>query len=286
MRRFAAALLMTGLVGTAHAANDNAVAYRLYSEGKYAEAAEIFTDPSWKGAAFYKSDQFWRAAEAFVRADDPRSTYNLGNCYAQLGYYELALAAYLNALSREPGFADAAANADLMRKFLAEKDDSGQQGLQPQGRAIDEVEAQDRKDAQGGQQGDERGEAQEQRANADRDKSRASSDTKAETKTSDGRSGEGAERNEEEGAAGDNDIAGTQGEQSENRASGGSRSADEASDQQAAGARTRLETEQATQQWLNRIVDDPAKFLKARIALETRRRAAAGNAPAEGGDAW
>lgn len=278
----AAAMLL--LSGVARAADDNAVAYRLYAEGRFAEAAEIFTDPAWKGVAFYRSDQFWRAAEAFVRADDPRSTYNLGNCYAQLGYYELALAAYLNALSRNPQMTDAAANADLMRKLLSEAD-NGQQGLQPQGREIDQVEAETPDDAQGGSQGDERGKAEEQRASADRERSRGSSDVEAQTQTSEGRSGDGAKR-EEQGAAGENEIAGAQGEQGENQASGGSRGAEEARDQEAAGVRTRLESEQATEQWLNRIVDDPAKFLKARIALETRRRAAAGNAPPEGGDTW
>ena len=66
MKRILLALTLTGFMGVAHA-DDNAVAYRLFEQKRYAEAAELFTDPAWKGVAMYRSDQYWRAAEAFVR---------------------------------------------------------------------------------------------------------------------------------------------------------------------------------------------------------------------------
>lgn len=269
------------------AADDNAVAYRLYEQGRFAEAAEIFTDPAWKGVAMYKSDQYWRAAEAFVRADDPVSIYNLGNCYAKLGYYELALQAYLGAVARDAALQDAAANAEIMRRLIADRDDGGQQGLQPQARKIDEVQAEPDENGKSGEQGEERGKAEEQRASEDRERTRASSDEQAQTQTAEGRSGNGAQRQQDEGVAGRNEIAGAQGERDQaDNASGGSEGDAEPQPDQAAGQRTRLETEQATEQWLNRIRDEPEKFLKARIALEARRRAASGNLAPAGGDAW
>jgi len=98
-------------------ANDNLIAHRLFKQERFAEAAEIFTDPSWKGIALYRSAQWWRAAEAFIRADDPQSLHNLGNTYVKLGFYELALEAYLAALKKQTDFEDARFNADLMRAF-------------------------------------------------------------------------------------------------------------------------------------------------------------------------
>lgn len=286
MRRFGLALALQ-LVAWPALGDDNAVAYRLYEQGRYAEAAEIFTDPAWKGVAMYKSDQYWRAAEAFVRADDAVSIYNLGNCYARLGYYELALQAYLGAVAREPSLQDAAVNAGIMRKLIAGRDGNGQQGLQPQTRKIDEVQAEPNDKGNDGGRGDERGKAQEQRASVERERTRAASDTQAQTQASEGRSGSGADRQDQEGMAGQNDIAGSQGETDPaSNASGGSEGDAAPQPDQAAGMRTRLETEQATEQWLNRIRDEPAKFLKARIALEARRRAANGNMPPAGGDAW
>lgn len=287
MRR-AVLFVLSVLAGAAPArADDNAVAYRLFAEGRFGEAAEIFTDPAWKGVAFYKSEQYWRAAEAFVRADDPVSIYNLGNAYARLGYYELALGAYLDALSRRADLTDAAVNAELMRRLIAEQS-SGKSGLQPETREIDQIQSKDdSRDGTGGK-GDERGKAEEQKASAERDRSRSSADRRAETQSSEGRSGTGAKRDSERGAAGEDRIDGTAGarDQAAEQASGGSEGEGDAETDEAAGVRTRLEAEQATQQWLNRIVDRPERFLKARIALEARRRQESGIAPEAGADAW
>jgi Ca-activated chloride channel family protein len=287
MRRLAVPLLCLLASCGAARADDNAIAYRLFTEARFGEAAEIFTDPAWKGVAFYRSEQYWRAAEAFVRADDPVSAYNLGNTYARLSYYELALAAYLDALERRPQLSDAAVNADLMRKLIADQQ-SGKGGLQPEAREIDKVEAKDRpKDGSGGK-GDEHGKAEEQKASAERDRSRSSSDRQGQTQTSEGRSGSGTRRDEQAGAAGEERIEGTAGKRdaAAKEASGGSEAEGEAASDQAAGMRTRLEAEQATRQWLNRIVDRPERFLKARIELEARRRKESGTAPETGADAW
>lgn len=287
MRRLVPALPWLLALCAVARADDNAVAYRLFGEGRFGEAAEIFTDPAWKGVAFYKSAQYWRAAEAFVRADDPVSAYNLGNAYARLGYYELALTAYLDALARRPSLVDAAANADLMRKLIAGQE-SGKGGIQPQTRQIGEVKAKDRPDDGAGGKGDEHGKAEKQEASAERDRGRSSSERQGQTQTSEGRSGSGAERKDRQGAAGEDRIDGTAGQRSPSadRASGGSDAEDGPDSERAASTRTRLETEQAIQQWLNRIVDQPERFLKARIAQEARRRAANGAAPETGADAW
>ena len=287
MRRLAVPLLCLLASCGAARADDNAIAYRLFTEARFGEAAEIFTDPAWKGVAFYRSEQYWRAAEAFVRADDPVSAYNLGNSYARLGYYELALAAYLEALSRRPQLSDATVNADLMRKLIDDQQ-SGKGGLQPEAREIDKVETRERpKDGSGGK-GDEHGKAEEQKAGAERDRSRSSSDRQGQTQTSEGRSGSGTRRDEQAGAAGEERIEGTAGKRdaAANEASGGSEAEGEAASDQAAGMRIRLEAEQAIRQWLNRIVDRPERFLKARIALEARRRKESGTAPETGADAW
>lgn len=281
VRALAIALLLT--TGDA-AADENAVAYRLYEQGRFSEAAEIFTDPAWKGVAMYRSDQYWRAAEAFVRADDAVSIYNLGNCYARLGYYELALQAYLNAGERDPALLDATANADVMRRLIAARDGEGRQGLQPKAQKIDEADARPDEKGNNGEQGEETGKAEQRRNDATGDDARQSD---AQAQAADGKSGAGADRRTDEGLAGQADVAGRQGETDPaDNASGGSESDSAPRPDQAAGMRNRLEAEQATEQWLNRIRDEPAKFLKARIALEALRRAASGNAPPAGGSTW
>ncbi len=287
MRIFVAGLVLIIVSGAARA-GDDAIAWRLFDQGRYAEAAEIFTDPAWKGAAFYRSGQWWRAVEAFVRADDADSFYNLGNAYFRLGYPALALEAYLAALAREPSMQDAAHNADLMRALLAADDrKDGKGGLQPEGREIERLA--DDADRSGGASpptdADERQEA-------------ASQSTRKGGGAGEGQQAEKADAGGSDEADGDrmpdddhgSEISRLSGETSdaaaEEETAGGSRTRDEAASSQAAGIRVQLEDSQATRQWLNAIKDDPAAFLDRRIALEMRRRKALGTLPAPGGNPW
>lgn len=269
-------------------AGDDAVAWRLFEQGRYAEAAEIFTDPAWKGAAFYRSGQWWRAVEAFVRADDADSFYNLGNAYVRLGYPALALEAYLAALAREPTMQDAAYNADLMRALLAADDrKDGKGGLQPEAREIERL-AEDT---------DRSGGANPQTDGSDRQDT-ASQGARDRVGNGDGQKAGQADAGSGDEASGDRmpeqdggiEISRLTGEAtdevSEEETAGGSRTRDEAASSQAAGARVQLEDSQATRQWLNAIKDDPAAFLDRRIALEMRRRKALGTLPAPGGNPW
>lgn len=277
------------LAGAAQA-DDDAVAHRLFEEGRYAEAAELFGDPAWKGAAFYRSDQYWRAAEAFLRAGDPRSTYNLGNAYARLGYFELALQAYLGTLAADPSHQDARFNADLMREALGNRDSSGQQGISPQAQAIDEVEATGKEDEGAGEPGEDDG-RREQGMPAEAPPPAGGGREEKNASTDSGGDGTGGGKEEEmrEGEAAARSVDGTASgaEQEATDRPAGGRSGDERSpESETAGMRARLETEQATEQWLNRIVDDPGRFLSARIALESRRRRASGTAVETEDDAW
>ena len=111
-------LATLGMPTPSGAVDDDLLAHELYRQGRTAEAAELFTDPAWKGVALYRSGQWWRAADAFVRADDPLSAHNLGNCYVKLGYYALALGAYRRALAADPALEDARHNAALMVRLL------------------------------------------------------------------------------------------------------------------------------------------------------------------------
>ncbi len=270
------------------AVDDDLLGHRLYEQGDYARAAEIFTDPAWKGVALYRSSQWWRAAEAFVRANDAQSAFNLGNCYVKLGYYALALDAYQRALSIDPDLEDAAVNGDIMRALLRaeENEQSEQGGRQPSGDEIESLEDDSERDAGAGEGGqdNETGGASAPGGSSDtgRDSSSAADNAEA------GDGGEVSEReSNKNGQNGSGAVNGVE-LQRENKSqpSGGSES-DRASDaSQAAGLRAELERDQATEQWLNRINHDPQRYLTRRIKLEDRRRRAAGQSAPEGGSAW
>lgn len=270
--------------------NDNLVAQRLYEAGRYAEAAEIYTDPAWKGIALYRSEQWWRAAEAFVRANDPDSLFNLGNAYVKLGYYALALEAYQSAIALRENFTDAQFNAQLMRELLAETgENDGQSGLQRQGQELDRVESESSK--QGNQSPADDNENSEP---TDKPPGESSSANENRADSADGgREGGSGETDEQHAQQPENNspptgnVAGTQSlTEAQDNPAGGSETESETADAQAAGQRSKLDAEQATEQWLNQINHDTARFLQRRIALEMRRRQASGEAAPAGGSQW
>lgn len=271
------------------AAEDNLLAHRLFEAGEYAQAGEIFTDPAWKGIALYRSEQWWRAAEAFIRANDATSAFNLGNCYVQLSYFELALDAYQRALSMDPTLEDAAHNADLMRQLLALKEDRDEQGgRQPSGEEIERLDTEDEQAERGSGEGSEEQGETGDAASAPQSEEQG---TQSMNESEEAQAGEGAQASEQETPA--NNEAGSgaltgeaSDEEAANRPSGGSELDTPSEDSQAAGMRTTLETEQATEQWLNRINHDASLYLQRRIRLEQRRRQAAGQAAPEGGSSW
>ena len=86
---------------------------RHFERGEFLAAAEVFQDPLWQGAAFYRAGEFEKAARAFARRDTAEAHYNQGNAWLMNGKYEDAIASYDRALTRRPGWQQAADNRDL-----------------------------------------------------------------------------------------------------------------------------------------------------------------------------
>ncbi len=282
-------LLTASVAAPLSKADDNLLAHDLFQQQRYAEAAEIFTDPAWKGVALYRSSQWWRAAEAFVRADDAVSFFNLGNAYVKLGYYALALEAYQAALSRQPEFPDAVFNAEVMRTILAQdKDEQGQAALQPEAVEIDRVDADDEESASASDTEEGDGDAEKKPQSSDREGDTDDRAATPESVAAGNSSAAGSDKtlNDQESEAGSS-VQGTQSEtDAQDKPSGGSEGKDTQADENSAGLRAELETQQATEQWLNQINSDTRKYLRAGIQLETRRRRAAGQAAPAGGSQW
>lgn len=121
----------------------------------YGAAAGLFDAPAWQGAASYRAGDYSAAARDFAGED-----YNLGNALAKSGQFEAALAAYDKALEINPEDADAQFNRDLVAKLLQQQeeqqqqDQGGPQNQQPQG---GEGQQDQKQQDQGGQQNQQQG---------------------------------------------------------------------------------------------------------------------------------
>ena len=252
---------------------------RALDSGDAGRAAQLFSDPGWKGAAHYRAGDYEAAAVALASATDPGSLYNRGNALARLGRYPEAIAAYNEVLMRDPGNADAKFNRDLLEKEVqkqAQQDskDGGQQGAQrdekrgAQGNSADkqQPESGDRSEEQSAKssppqdaKGSAAGEAQQ--AQGDKQETQAGQDNAAK----DAATAEGQPKDQ------------TSGQPPVQQANG--RPADHNETQQQAGAPVASadsmppdEKQQAAEQWLRRIPDDPGGLLRRKFLYQYQQR--------------
>jgi len=86
---------------------------RLMHQKKYQEAAALFEDPMWQGAAWFRAGEFEKSIQAFSRISTPQSYYNQGNAWVMLGKYDLAVERYDLALKARPDWKEAQENRQL-----------------------------------------------------------------------------------------------------------------------------------------------------------------------------
>lgn len=242
------------------------------------KAATLFEEADWKGIAHYRAGDYEQAEQAFSGLDSPEGHYNRGNALAKLGKFPEAMASYQAALTQQPDHGDAQHNLDLLKKMLEDQQQKGEGGKSdPQNQ-------------------DEASEQSEQKEGASREDSTQEGQEKESSSSSAQDSAE--KRNEPEdaesrSASQEHDPNPEEAEQSDAaQASPGEDEKDaEAQEQltsasQSEEAREEQKSEQALQQWLRRIPDDPGGLLRRKFILEHRRRVEAGTAVDSSGRPW
>ncbi|MNX55846.1 Tetratricopeptide repeat protein [compost metagenome] len=86
-----------------------------------AEAAQHFEDHQWQGVALYEAGDYSAAAQRFAEGNDAHAHYNRGNALAKSGELEAALDAYEQALERQPDLRPALTNKALVENLLKQK---------------------------------------------------------------------------------------------------------------------------------------------------------------------
>ena len=97
---------------------DDYKAQVFYTEGRYQEAATLFTQPLRKGLAYYKSDMYYEAIEAFSKDSTAQGQYNLGLAYYKAGELTLANTAFKNAGDLDPDMEAAVTNMEITQNLI------------------------------------------------------------------------------------------------------------------------------------------------------------------------
>jgi len=63
----------------------------LLHEGRFAEAADTFSDTVWRGVALMRAGRFADAEQSFAQSDTPLAAYDRGNALVMLGKYPEAI---------------------------------------------------------------------------------------------------------------------------------------------------------------------------------------------------
>ncbi len=98
---------------------DNYRAEKLYEQGKYEQAADLFTDNSHKAAAYFKEGDYQSVVELLAEDTTATGEYNYGLALAKLGYYDDAISAFQSVSQEDASLRTLAQNnihaANLMK---------------------------------------------------------------------------------------------------------------------------------------------------------------------------
>ena len=231
-------------------------AQRLLEEGSAADAASIFDDPNWRAVANYRAGEYGGSAAGFAEIEDVQSLYNLGNALAKLGEFESAIGAFEEVLEQNPDDEDALYNRDLLKDMLEQQQDSegGEQGNQ-----------ENSSEAGGG--------AQQSEGESESDQS--GEEGQAGDPGAEGEQGESSVRDEETMNQEDMEAMQAELERAAQEAMEQSAEAQEQqgmTQEQAEAMRRAQEQEQAMEQWLRRIPNDPGGLLRRKFRYQYQRQ--------------
>ncbi len=128
--------------------NSQQQAQDLLQQGKAKDAAQLFKQPEWKGAALYKAEDFEQAAQQLAQSKSLEAQYNRANALARLGQLEEALKAYDEVLKKNPQHEDAAYNRKLVEEALKKQQQQQNKDQKSQDQQGKRDKEQDKKDEQ------------------------------------------------------------------------------------------------------------------------------------------
>lgn len=289
-------------------------ARKALEQGDAKAAAKGFEDPQWKASAEYRAGNYEAAAKYFSQSDSAQTYYNRGNALAKAGKLKEAVSSYDEALKRQPEFPQATANRELVKQLLEQQQEQKDKQQNQDG----EQEPQDKEQNQ---------EEQDQQDQSEQDQQSQQDGEQNQDQQQDGESGENGEdpsdpssnpeqnvetNNEQEprndGAAEDESQNPEQDDANEEETAGDESETDsEENEQQAAAEPTESETDngadeqqvgvqegdltdeqqQALEQWLRRVPDDPSGLLREKFRYQynqLRNERLRGNWPAPESD--
>ena len=252
------------------------------------KAAELFQDPQWRAAAYYRAKDYQQSIKALEGIDTPNALYNKGNALARLGRLQDAIAAYNEALKLDPKDEDARYNRDLLKKQL-QKQNQNQSSNQSQNKSQNKSGNQNKDQSQQSQKsnqgsGQEDNQDQQQGSHSRQDQKQGQeqgNENNPDTAAKQQQSQQGQTSKQEDNSH----ATGEKNTDRENETQGAKRdmmrapqeAKDKSLDNQQLQAQAMddldedKEAQQASEQWLRRIPDDPGGLLRRKFLYQSQQ---------------
>lgn len=260
----------------------------LLEQENYADAANTFEREDWRAIANYKRGDFKTAAQQLSELTDATNLYNKGNALAMSGDLESALKAYEQVLEVEADHADAKHNKAVVEQLMQQqqKQQEKQQGDQQQNQEQDSSEqqsdqSQSSDDQQSSEQNGSEQTSEDDSSEPQRDKEpqpgqepEPEEEQSKDGETEDQKAKDESEQGEDEQ---ENEQAAEQQEQ-------GDEAVSEERAAQVSAEPSPEPLEDASEQWLRGIKDDPSGLLRRKFkyqAEQNRRSASQSNSSEE-----
>lgn len=246
--------------------------------GDIEKLRQLAPNTQWQGVAEHTGGEFETAAELFSQAalqaqlegraiEANRALYNQGVSEVQAGQYEQAVNTFDQVLEKDPQFADAKHNRDIAQQLVQQEQEEQQQEQSGDGNESSDEQGENQESAQDGepsesQQNSDQGESEEQQNSEQSD-------------ANDGESGDDDEQQQSPSEAQQAQDEQAARDALEAQAQAGELNDDDGEPEtQEEGAmptqQPLSESEQATEQWLRRIPDDPAGLLRRKLEQSHR----------------
>mgnify|MGYP000619159901 CR=1 FL=1 len=250
-----------------------------FKQEQFQKAAEQFKDPLWQGSSHYKAGDYEQALSAYQQIDSAESLYNQGNALAKLHRMDEALEAYNKALEKDPNFADAKANKEILEQLKQQQEQQKQDqqsGDDSQENKDQESEQQQDKNPQGENQDGQNQDSQEQDSEQEQQNSDQASDSQ-ENKDQNSQSNDEQSANEQQEQDAQQNAENKEQQELEEQQVKSAEEGEESENEQSAQAQKLAEqqakeTEQKHQQLLNKVTDDPYMLLRNKMQLEYQKR--------------
>ena len=228
--------------------NKDQQAEKALEAGNVGDAAALFENPDWQAVADYRAGDYAGSAKVFAENSDTRNLYNLANAMALQGELDSAIDTYEQVLEVEPGNEDASYNLELVKSLKEQQEQEqqnqgdDQQSTENPGGEGEESDSESQPDQQG-----EEGESQ-----------------------SDGEPQEGDPSESEEMSEEDMKALQEELQKAAEEAESGEEP-QQMSEAELAELRQQQEQDQAMEQWLRRIPDDPGGLLRRKFRHQYQR---------------